>query len=64
MNISPTTEKKITTKPLLSTLRIVILINMLKADMLNGFIPCAADEVAKTSASAGVSITQLVLGCK
>ena len=53
--------KKIDTKVLLSTLWIVVMINMLKADILSLFIPGVADELAKFSASAGASIPQLML---
>ena len=38
------------------------MINMLKADILSLFIPGAADEVARTAASMGASIPQLMLG--
>jgi len=62
MNTRTTPTKKIDTKALLSTLWIVVMINMLKADILSLFIPGAADEVAKTAASAGASIHQLMLG--
>lgn len=61
MNISKTPLKKLDTKILLSTLWIVVMINMLKADILSLFIPGAAEEVARTSASAGASIPQLML---
>ena len=61
MNKTSTLARKIDTKVLLSTLWIVVMINMLKADILNGFIPGASEEVAKTAASAGVSIPQLML---
>jgi len=54
--------EKIDTKVLLSTLWIVVMINMLKADILSLFIPGALDEVAKTSVSVGASIHQLMLG--
>ena len=54
--------KKIDTKVLLSTLWIVVMINMLKADILGLFIPGSMEEVAKTAASAGASIPQLMLG--
>jgi hypothetical protein len=37
------------------------MINMLKADILSGFIPGATEEVAKTSVSTGASIPQLML---
>ena len=53
--------KKIDTKVLLSTLWIVVMLNMLKADILSLYIPGAAEEVARTSASAGASIPQLML---
>ena len=55
------TTGKIDTKVLLSTLWIVVMINMLKADILGLFIPGALEEVAKTSVSTGASIPQLML---
>jgi hypothetical protein len=61
MNTSTTPTKKFDTKALLSTLWIVVMINMLKADILSLFIPGAAEEVAKTAASTGASIPQLML---
>ncbi|MBV6449854.1 MAG: hypothetical protein MHPDNHAH_00567 [Anaerolineales bacterium] len=61
MNTSTTSVKKIDTKALLSTLWIMVMINMLKADILSLFIPGAAEEVAKTAASTGASIPQLML---
>jgi hypothetical protein len=64
MNTSTTPAKKFDTKVLLSTLWIVVMINMLKADILSLFIPGPADEVAWTSASAGASIPQLMSGRK
>ena len=54
------TTKKIDTKVLLSTLWIVVMINMLKADILSLYIPGAADELAKTAGE--TPITQLMLG--
>jgi len=54
--------KKIDTKVLLSTLWIVVMINMLKADILSLYIPGSAEELAKTSASTGAPIPQLMLG--
>ena len=60
MNANAT--RKLDTKILLSTLWIVVMFNMLKADILSLFIPGVAEEVAKTSASAGASIPQLMLG--
>lgn len=62
MNTSTSPTKKIDTKALLSTLWIVVMINMLKADILSLYIPGAAEEVAKTASSAGASIPQLMLG--
>ena len=54
-------NKKLDTKVLLSTLWIVVMINMLKADILSLNIPGAAEEVARTAASTGASIPQLML---
>ena len=48
-------------KVLLSTLWIVVMINMAYADILSLHIPGSFDEVAKTAASAGASIPQLML---
>lgn len=61
MNADTTLERKIDRNVLLSTLWIVVMINMLKADILSLNIPGAAEEVAKTAASAGASIPQLML---
>jgi hypothetical protein len=61
MNTNIKTTGKIDTKVLLSTLWIIVMINMLKADILGLFIPGALEEVAKTSVSTGASIPQLML---
>jgi phosphoglycerol transferase MdoB-like AlkP superfamily enzyme len=61
MNTNIKTTGKIDTKVLLSTLWIVVMINMLKADILSLFIPGVTDELANFSASAGASIPQLLL---
>jgi len=61
MNTNIKTTGKIDTKVLLSTLWIVVMINMLKADILSLYIPGVTDELAKFSASAGASIPQLML---
>ena len=61
MNPSTTPVKKIDTKALLSTLWIVVMINMLKADILSGFIPGAAEELVKTAASTEATIPELML---
>jgi hypothetical protein len=62
MNTSPTPKKKIDTKVVLSSLWIVVMINMLKADILSLFIPGSLDEVARTAASTGATVPQLMLG--
>lgn len=62
MNTNVTPSKKIDTKVLLSTLWIVVMVNMLKADILSLFIPGATEELAKTSASTGTPIPLLMLG--
>jgi len=62
MNTINKTTGKIDTKVLLSTLWIVVMINMLKADILSLYIPGALEEVAKTSVSTGTPIPQLMLG--
>jgi hypothetical protein len=61
MNTSRKTTEKMDTKVLLSTLWIVVMINMLKADILSLYIPGSAEEVVKTSASVGAPIPQLML---
>ena len=61
MNTNVTPAKKLDTKALLSTLWIVVMINMAYADILSLHIPGVFDEVAKTSASTGASISQLML---
>jgi len=60
MNAIGETTKKLDTKALLSTLWIVVMINMLKADILSLYIPGAAEEVAKTAGE--TPIAQLMLG--
>lgn len=62
MNITALPTRKTDTKVLLSTLWIVVMINMLMADILSLYIPGAAAEVAQTAASAGAPIPQLMLG--
>lgn len=53
--------KNIDKKVLLSTLWIVVMFSVLKADILSLFIPGIAEELAQTSASTGASIPQLML---
>ena len=62
MNTSKNTTKKIEAKVLLSTLWIVVIINILIADILSLNIPGSEVELAKTSASTGATIPQLMLG--
>jgi hypothetical protein len=62
MNTIKKTIEKLDTKVLLSTLWIVVMINMAYADILGLFIPGALEEVAKTSVSTGTTIPQLMLG--
>jgi hypothetical protein len=62
MNADPTRFNKIDRKVLLSSLWVVVMINMLKADILSLYIPGTADELARTAASTGASIPQLMLG--
>ena len=62
MNTNGKTTVKIDTKVLLSTLWIVVMINMAYADILSLHIPGTLEEVAKTSVSTGTPITQLMLG--
>jgi hypothetical protein len=61
MNTTATLTKKLDTKVLLSTLWIVVMINMLMADILSLFIPGAAEEVVITATSTGTSVQQLML---
>ena len=61
MNMSGKTTVKIGTQVLLSTLWIVVMINMAYADILGLFIPGAVEEAAKTAVSIGITITQLML---
>ena len=60
MNTIANTTKKIDMRALLSTLWIVVMINMLKADILSLYIPGALDEVVKTAGE--TPITLLMLG--
>ena len=62
MNTSGKITGKVDTKVFLSTLWIVVMINMAYADILGLFIPGALEEVAKTSVSTGTTIPQLMLG--
>jgi peptidoglycan biosynthesis protein MviN/MurJ (putative lipid II flippase) len=59
MNTIKKTTEKLDTKVLLSTLWIVVMINMLKADILSLYIPGAADEVAKTAGDTPIPLLML-----
>ena len=59
MNTNKHTTKKIDTKVLLSTLWVVVMINMLKADILSLYIPGVADEVAKTAGETPIPLLML-----
>lgn len=59
MNTFATPVKKIETKTLLSTLWVVVMINMLKADILSLYIPGAAEELARTAGDTPISLLML-----
>ena len=59
MNTNGKAIKKIDTKVLLSTLWIVVMINMLKADVLSLYIPGVAEEVAKTAGETPIALLML-----
>lgn len=59
MNTIATSVKKIDTKALLSTLWIVVAINMVKADVLSLYIPGSVDEVAKTAGDTPIPLLML-----
>ncbi len=62
MDTHTTPTQRLDTRVLLSTLWIVVMFNLLKADILSLFIPGAAEEAAKTAAQIGVTAPQLMLG--
>lgn len=62
MNSSIAMLKRVDTQDLLSTLWIIVMINMLKADILSLFIPGSAEELVRTSTITGTPIPQLMLG--
>jgi len=59
MNTIATTVKKIETRTLLSTLWVVVMINMLKADILSLYIPGAAEELARTAGDTPIPLLML-----
>lgn len=61
MNAGANTTKKLDTKVLLSTLWIVVMINILTADVLSLNIPGSEELFKTTSVSTGLSIPQLML---
>ena len=60
MNTSGKTTGKIDTKVLLSTLWIVVMINILMADILSLYIPGSHEEMVEFAG--GITIPQLMLG--
>ena len=60
MNTSEKITGRMDTTVLLSTLWIVVMINMLSADILSLYIPGALDEIARTAGE--TPIPQLMLG--
>ena len=59
MNTGGRTTERIDVKVLLSTLWIVVMINMLKADILSLYIPGALDEVARTAGETPIPLLML-----
>ena len=59
MNTSATQPKKIDTKTLLSTLWVVVILNMLKADILSLYIPGSAEQLAKTAGDTPIPLLML-----
>lgn len=59
MNTLATPMKPIATKTLLSTLWIVVVINMLKADILSLYIPGATEELARTAGDTPIPLLML-----
>ena len=59
MNPMAPAANKIATKTLLSTLWIVVAINMLKADILSLYIPGSAEEVARTAGDTPIPLLML-----
>lgn len=59
MNTIATPTKKIETKTLLSTLWVVVMINMLKADILSLYIPGSAEELARTAGDTPIPLLML-----
>ena len=59
MNTIAPVANRIATKTLLSTLWIVVAINMLKADILSLYIPGSADELARTTGDTPIPLLML-----
>ena len=62
MNANANTAKRMDTKVLLSTLWIVVMINMLKADVLGLYIPGAVDELVNAAGETPIPLLMLVFG--
>ncbi len=61
MNTSVNTVKKLDTKALLSTLWLLVMLNILTADVLSLNIPGSEEPLKATSVSTGLAIPQLML---
>lgn len=59
MTTIATPKKQIETKTLLSTLWVVVMINMLKADILSLYIPGSAEELARTAGETPIPLLML-----
>ena len=59
MNTIGTPVKRIATQTLLSTLWIVVVINMLKPDILSLYIPGSAEELARTAGDTPIPLLML-----
>ena len=62
MNTTANTTKKLDTKVLLSTLWVVVMINMLKADILSLYIPGAVDRLVNVAGETPIPLLMLVFG--
>ena len=59
MTTIATPKKEIETRTLLSTLWVVVMFNMLKADILSLYIPGAAEELARTAGETPIPLLML-----
>ena len=59
MTTIATPKKEIQTRTLLSTLWVVVMINMLKADILSLYIPGSTEELARTAGETPIPLLML-----